>query len=261
MAYCRWQSQIPEGSLLCFSLEFDTLLAALPAEKQTDVLRQRQMLRTALLEYYNEKFEFWDHVPWRVLGVYYALQGGSEADPRALLADCIAEYDQAVAVGYGGTLHRVAHKLLSPYCMCGKELREYLAGNLPLRTYRYACAILRFYSLCSLVERRVESIHARIKVVGKGMPHVLPPYLCARVRGRDHMLELRTHIKFNEIVLENFRLKYFLDKVLCLRCSAAELETMRPQKNSASFTSVIWKASIRILAKLASRPTCGSKAI
>ena len=72
-------------------------------------------LKTGLLEVLKAKLDFWSHIPWKALGIFYhALVGGLDILElcRSICTECIDEYDAAVAAGHGDRLHRVAHRLL-----------------------------------------------------------------------------------------------------------------------------------------------------
>ena len=79
---------------------------------------------------------------------------------KDILRKSIKEYDDMIAAGMGDALHRVAKLLLNPDRGCGRQLREWLASDLPLAHFMYAFIDLQTYALSSLVERRIESVHA-----------------------------------------------------------------------------------------------------
>ena len=136
----------------------------LPTAKKSDAIAARTQLRAKLIESLQEKLIFWTHIPWKILGVFYC-----EVAPDALelckgqLRECIELYDSLLASGRVSSLHRVARLLLDPDRVCGQELRAFLASDLRLREYPTAYAMLRTYCLVSLVERRIESVHAILK--------------------------------------------------------------------------------------------------
>ena len=99
--------------------------------------------------------------------------------------------------------------------------------------------MLKEYALTTMVERRVESIHAIVNMMGKLAPHAFAPFLCSKVREKDHLDLLKTNIRFHEFCLENFRLRGFLDLILQQRCSRDELSGMSPSEKPSVFTNAI----------------------
>ena len=49
----------------------DELLGQLPEAHRTSVLSTMEALRSRLLEHYKEKFDFWDRMPWKALGIFH----------------------------------------------------------------------------------------------------------------------------------------------------------------------------------------------
>ena len=88
-------------------------------------------LRTTLAEMLWDKLKFWDHIPWKIVGVYYCCAPFHGAMDRAkqILRECIEEYDKAVQAGLLSSLHRVARRVLDPCRTAGMELREWLADT------------------------------------------------------------------------------------------------------------------------------------
>ena len=83
-----------------------------------------------------------------------------------------------------------------------------------------------FLSLNSLVERRIESVHAIIKRIGKGATFVLPPYVCAKVREPTNIKLLKDSSAFFSFCQSQWRRRNLFDHVLRLRFSSAQLARM-----------------------------------
>ena len=88
------------------------------------------------------------------------------------------------------------------------------------------------YSLLSMVERRIESVHATLKHVGKGMTNVSVAYLCAKLREAYLVDLLRSSADFFQICLDNFRKRSLLDDVLKNHFTKTELDAASLQKQS-----------------------------
>ena len=91
-----------------------------------------EQMKAKLLEILTQKMALWDHIPWKRIGVFYCCVGGTIARSKEILAECIAEYDDAVAHGMLDRLHRVARRILDPGSRAGTELRQWLVSEQPL---------------------------------------------------------------------------------------------------------------------------------
>ena len=205
------------------SPQFEQLVAALPLQQKAKVLAWRDQLRRKLVEIYTEKFWFWGHIPWKLLGVFYCCQGGSLERSKTILLECIREYETAVLEFGIPALHRVAVKLLDPNGVVGRELRAFLVQDLPLESFYHAYVALMEYAMVSLVERRVESIHAIVQRLGRCMTNITVPFICAKMREQYLVDLLKSSNGFFQLCLDSFRKRTLLDEVLKLRFSVHEL--------------------------------------
>jgi hypothetical protein len=206
------------------SMEFERSLASLPEQKQAEVLTVRQQLRSRLLEIYTDKFTFWKHIPWSMLGIFYS-ENGSWAASKELVVACIAEYDIVIGKSSYNALHRVAHAVLNPDSEAGRDVREFAVDNLPLTAHPVAYFALQKYSLVPLVERRIESVHATIKRLGKQAINVGVPWISSKVREQLLMNQLADQ-DFRRCCLDAFRKRSLLDDILKLRFTTDELSGM-----------------------------------
>ena len=143
------------------SEELDTKIAESVGPRKLQLLQWVSQLRAKMAEILAAKLAFWQEAPWSLLGVFWCVLGGSVATSKAILRKAIETYDAAVGVGEEVKLHRVARRLLSKGVMCGRELRQWLTDEASiLRGYTAAYTGLLEYALVSLVERRIESVHA-----------------------------------------------------------------------------------------------------
>ena len=198
------------------------------AASRQNALRWVDSLRNCLAETLRNKLFFWTHVPWKILGVFHAELGGSLATCKRILGECIVEFDAAVAGGREAALHRVAVRILSKATPSGAQLRQWLLDDTgrPLRDYPEAWLMVLEYALVTLVERRVESIHAVIKRFLRKLTFITVPQLCAEIRFHDTMKMLVTEVPFRRFVLENWRSRRLMPSLLSQRVSPAELSAM-----------------------------------
>ena len=92
------------------STNFDKLVSQLTPQQKALALAALQQVRAKLTEILKEKLDFWNHLPWKILGIWYCcLPGGGDLDvSKKFLQECLDEYDTAVAQGMLDRLHRVA---------------------------------------------------------------------------------------------------------------------------------------------------------
>ena len=138
----------------------------------------------------------------------------------------------AVAGGRSDSIHRGARRILDDRRQCGSQLRQWLTSTLPLSDYPAAFCSLRALACISLVERRVESIHAIIKRIGQSSTTVLPPYACARVREESNLELLRCSSEFHQCCMLKRRQRDFFDGLLRPRFSKARLTRMSQRKKT-----------------------------
>ena len=99
-------------------------------------------------------------------------------------------------VGGERAMHRVAARVLGKDTLVRQQLVAFAVGPEPLEHYGAAWVALQELSMVSLVERKVESIHAQIKWVGKSITTPRAPYICAKFREKAHLAELRDYPEF-----------------------------------------------------------------
>ena len=209
------------------SQALDRMLVALSVAQRGGAAAVFHELKAKLLESLAEKLDSWKHLPYRIIGVFWACTpGGTVERAKEILAECIAEYDAAIQAGLKDRLHRVAVRLLDVGGAIGRELLVWLESTLHLVEFPRAYCALLFYALLSLVERRIESIHAIIKKVGAHSTYVLPPYVCARVRESYNLGLLKTDKDFHTLCMRLWRQVSLLDSILRLRLSRETLQGM-----------------------------------
>ena len=205
---------------------FEAALLLLNSIQRAEVLAAFVELKSKLCEILQEKNLFWNHIPWRMLGVFHGVLSGGWEIARDILRACIAEYDLAVANGLFKTLHRVAVRLLDPARTIGAEFRRCVNNIEQLPQFCHAYSALLKYALCELVERRVESIHAGIKRCGSKATNITPPYICALVREKSHLDLLQSSPAFFQFCAETWKKRNVLDRLLTQRLNAETLAGM-----------------------------------
>ena len=201
-------------------------MQALPEGKLASFLGLQQALRSALIETLTQKFEFWDFIPWKAVGIFSCCCGGDLSTSRTIASECVRQYDDAVRAGSSSSMHRLAHLMFSPTTLVRSELNGFIGSDARLEEYPTAFATLQEYSLVSLVERRIEQVHSMINRFGKQCSYVLPPYVCAHLRCSASLALLRSNAEFHQLCLDRWRSRTLLDDVLQLRFEPHELKAM-----------------------------------
>jgi len=218
------------GSLMSLSsVGFESRLRkCTDADAKRNALKWMDRLRNTCAEIIGDKLAFWDHIPWKGIGIYHAELGGSLERSKQVCRECIAEWDKALAEVRRQSLHRVAERLFSPETLCGQQLRDFVADTTgkPLHHYPDAYIRVQEYALLTLVERRVESIHAVIKRLLKKHTFITPPQLCAELRESDNMRKLETVPAFRAFCIDNWRSRKLVHDLLSQRLPPATLEAM-----------------------------------
>jgi hypothetical protein len=208
------------------------LLDAMAPGSRGTLLATFAQFRRQLADELRDKFDFWLHVPYRMVGVFYCVQGGDLEEAKQIARECVAEYEKAIADGLYDKLHRVAHLLLGKGTVCRKELAEFIARGQRLEDFPVLYFTLQEYALCSLVERAVEAMHAKIKRIGSTMTFSLPPYVCAVLREGSHLQSLLANADFHAFCISNWRKRSLADDILQQRCSKEELASMTTLQKS-----------------------------
>ena len=197
------------------------------AAGKATLLEAQGELRRSLVEELQDKLSFWNHMPYKALGVFHGCCGGSRATSKRLLRECLEEHDVVVAGGDATLLHRVSKRLFDKAQVCRQELDAYLeAHNEPLEAFYTAYAMLQEYALASLVERRIEQVHSLIKRGGASMTFALPPYICARLREAMHLKRLGESREFHDMCVAEWRSRSMLDRLLHQRVAQSHLNEM-----------------------------------
>jgi len=100
----------------------------------------------------------------------------------------------------------------------------WLISDLGLEHFPVAFSLLQEYALVSLVDRKIEAVHAMIKKIGKSFTFALPPYICARLRQARSLEMLRNDMDFYRFCVSQWRSRTLIDQLLALRCSKADLK-------------------------------------
>ena len=224
---CRGRKELQRDLKVASSRHLEQLQAALPVDRRVANIVLLEDVRKKLVEYYLDKFAFGDNVHWKALGVFYVCCGGTLEESKLCLTQCLAEYDSVMAGPSGGkNLHRVAHLMFHPSTACRRQLEAFFDHGERLEDFPAAFILLQEYALTPLVERQVEGMHSIIKRLCRAMPHVLPPYLCARMRESSHMLLLRMKADFYKFCIQGWNKPSLLNECLALRCSPSALASM-----------------------------------
>ena len=211
------------------SSSFQALMDAVPenaASGRAQLLGFQTDLRNKLVNIVSSKFAFWMTILWRAFAIFYfAEQEHNEVEARRICGECLAEYDRAVISG-SDRVHRVAKMMFGP----GENragFDDYANGQRgSLKDFPRIFLLLQKYSLANVTERRIEQIHSQVKTIGKDMPHVEPPYICARLREEKTLDRVRSNPDFRKFCTGKWRSTKLLSDVLELRLTSAELQGM-----------------------------------
>ena len=202
-------------------------LVALPSEQRSAVVGHIDLLRQGLLEQIQAKLGFLDHIPWRAIGAFYCVQGGSVADSQNLLRGALAEYDDAITTGKRHMLHRVCHRLFGPGPIRAAA-DAWLAGpsDAALLGHPPLYVALMEYALIPFVERRIEGVHALVKMLGKVATGISLAQICGLLRQSFHLDQIKNNAEFFSHCIKEWRKRDVMSRVLQLRFSEIELQAM-----------------------------------
>ena len=159
----------------CSSDFLQELLRSMDDQQRASLVRLQTELVGYLKEEIGQKLSFWHELPYAIVKIYWGeIVGGSLEAAQHYARQCLARYDQVLGQGRGNTLHRVAHHVLGPSA-CRQQLEAFVAGSLPLNKYPDAYFTVKRYCMIPIVGRRVETVHAEIKRIGKVAPCISPP--------------------------------------------------------------------------------------
>jgi len=189
-------------------------------------------MRVGLLEVYADKFEYLLHAPYYAVGAFRAVQvGGDEARSRAILTEVLREVDEAIRLGRGDRLNRVAQRLFMPGRPVRTAADSYLAdAQATIAGTPVLFVGLQEYALCPFVSRRIEKLHATIKRAGSNSFGIGLPYLCATIRERTNLDRIRRSDAFRLFCISELHSRSLLDRLLRLRVTPAELAQMSTHK-------------------------------
>ena len=199
------------------------------APKRAALLGHQAQLRTSLIATLSAKLGFWKAGVYRALGGFWGELGGDLALARRRVGEAIAEFDEALRTGAGARLHRVFRAMFGAGTRERLELRRFADGHgASLRDFPHAFLILQKYAMCNVTERRIEQLHSLINQLGKKMKHVLPPYLCSRLREEYNMQLLRNDRDFHDLCVRERRRKNLHATILRLRLDPDIVRHMTP---------------------------------
>lgn len=149
----------------------------------------KELVVTKLCDLIAQKYEYLQHIPHKFLGVVAHIYAGEDVSvARRICLESLAVVDGIIADGAAHKLHRVTVFLaVGGSNQVRLELQRFASGG---DLGPSARAELMKYAMASLVSRRVEAVHSRVKSHGgKAMNHA-PPLINARVRRPELIKQL-----------------------------------------------------------------------
>jgi len=201
------------------------LFVKLQAERRTHILVHLELLRTDCLEALREKLKFIDHAPVVAAGAFYSIYDGDVVTAKGFLRQCLDEVDEAVARGAQEKLHRKTKRLFIQGARVRIDAEAWLVdpSNRVLPTARHLLLGLLELALLPFVERKIEAVHARVKVIARASFGAGIPFVCATVRATRHLDRLLNDDEFMAFSITNWRARSLTDQILKLRLSQQEL--------------------------------------
>ena len=199
----------------CLCEGVEAALAICENAKRLELLTMQHSLRSALVEELRSKLFLWLHIPYKALGIFWACVGGVLATSKQVCRECFAEFDRVAKLFFkvGGAVRT--------------ELESWLqAVDVGLEHFHVAFVALQEYSLCKLVERSVERVHALIKRIGAVATHCNPPFVCAKLREPEHLHILRSNLDFRSFLLDQWGRRNLLNRILKLRLDKPALNKL-----------------------------------
>ena len=145
-----WLERICNAS----SASLTEMLSTCSAEKRTAILAVQQELQESLREEFQAKLQHWRHLPFKPLGMLDADQDRS----KQICRECICEWEQCDQT----KAHRVAHRFFGDPVVLS-QLKSFGNSDAPLQDFGRLHNLLVTYTSIPLVERRIESEHAKIE--------------------------------------------------------------------------------------------------
>ena len=183
--------------------------AADPGAKS--VVRQFEVdISSSLLERMREKLQFWQCLPYSLLGVW---QLRDTVKSKAMARAAIAEYAVAVGKAVAHKIHRVAQRFLAPDGEFTEDFADYAHSCMPLSEFPQLFIELRAYAWSPLVSRRVEGLHARVRSFFMKGPNALVPSLSCRLR-RGQLQKLLSQRGPFDFFAKQWPIRGYMDRAL-----------------------------------------------
>ncbi len=224
---CKGFNEMQNALRVASSERLQEMLAILPRSERSVLMDELNKLRVALIEWYAAKNDYLFHAPYKAIGAYFCTQGGDVAQARRLLAETLAEVDRAAAAGNEHKLHRVARRLFLSGTRTRADADWFIAeADASLNDVPRLFVALQEYALVSIVERKIEAVHATIKRCGSYKFGISLAQLCACIREKRNFDLLKANTAFHAYCVQVWRQRSLVDQVLVLRATAAELKRM-----------------------------------
>jgi hypothetical protein len=136
----------------------------------------------ALVQQWQDKLQFWHHLPYSLVGVFWPEDAGVS---RTVGRRAIKEWCDALAAGRHLKLHRVAQHFLQDGSDLRVQLETYCGGALPLTAFPSLYVELRAYALNVIVSRRCEGMHSQAKRHFRRSISGMVPSISAAVRQKE----------------------------------------------------------------------------
>ena len=140
----------------CSSDRLTELLSACSDGKRTGILAVQQDLQESLREEFQAKLQHWQHLPFKLLG----LLATDEGRAKQICRECICEWEQCDQT----KVQRVAYRFFGDPVVLS-QLRAFGTSDVPLQAVGKLHNLLVMYASIPLVERSIESEHAKIEKV------------------------------------------------------------------------------------------------
>jgi len=184
--------------------------------------------RTALIDEHKEKDAYLFHAPIAAIGVFHCTRGGCVRRGKELLQKCIDEVATAIAEGKGDKIDRLARKWFVEGAPVREASMQFIAEENPnLEDYPLLFIAIQEYELSPFVGRRIEKVHALIKRAGSFAPSAPVPQLCAIIREKRNLDDLKRNADFFDMALAKWNQRTLVDQVLLLRCDKEVLQKMK----------------------------------
>ena len=156
-------------------------LGRMSAGARARCLSSADRANSVFTEEWLSKLDFFKHWPYKALLLVAPYFGGTAATSKGAAADLLAWFD---SLQDPGMCHRALATLVTPGSVGREQLTVHLQVDRPLHTFSHAFRDVIAYAFASLVERRLEGVHARIGIHAKqaNSARRLPSTVCAGLR-------------------------------------------------------------------------------